>query len=700
MKKLKNLNEEIARIKSLFSEERLYGNIEEPKLVVEQLKKVMRDVLSAVGPTLKSFDPKLLTKFKNADFSSFDVVSKHLNEFDVIWEAIVKNPKKLESAKEIFNLFAGVNAGKSSKYKNVGEIPEEVFSNYLTGIPKEGGLREQFIDLWLVSKNKTPETNVNPPNVSNIVFKKGDDLIIHEKNLDSGEIVSYKVKEDGNLETIKYDKSEASDDFIKSPEHKSSETLDGGKVTTTEPISTKNIDDLEVKILDEINLAAKNVDNTPKQVTLKDLKTHMKENKGVLFFRGKDGKLHIINPDKIDTWDIILKDVDGVTTIDSIELKIKSTGGEEVKPKGWAKKWLSSVSSQKFTPLRYLFPQSSFVLKKLNWVLKTSNIADTKLWDKPRFTVAPKNVGDDFINKLAKRPVRVAENIIRLGVENLFYGYVYGTVKDYQRSDSITDMTGNPIKYVQDWFNSDLIGYQPILLLFTGLSSMVNNLSFWDNLEQGCVNKCEKQGISSSKVKSSKCYLNCQKKNEELKGSYDKMLVSLEKYGDLLKEIEDLKNKGPEEMKKFCEEGKGGQREKLTTELMNIKDTQKDINEKVKNITSDSKWFELIYTKATDKLKDIGVMDKGGDVVGDVVGELKVGDEKFNESNIDELINKINNHCVNVINGEDGDGDNSLPQENKDVVPASVDGEIPNSTRIIDPELVLHISITPIELIV
>ena len=61
MKKIITLNEEFNRMKSLFNDSRVHGNLNESILLTEQgIGKKLMKALSSVAVVLKGFDPKLL----------------------------------------------------------------------------------------------------------------------------------------------------------------------------------------------------------------------------------------------------------------------------------------------------------------------------------------------------------------------------------------------------------------------------------------------------------------------------------------------------------------------------------------------------------------------------------------------------------------------------------------------------------------
>ena len=91
MKKKITLSEELGRIKSLFSEERLYGNIIESKLLTEQpIARRIADALesansSGISKAIKNVDTTLATNFLNSELKSFDDIARNLNEYRRLW---------------------------------------------------------------------------------------------------------------------------------------------------------------------------------------------------------------------------------------------------------------------------------------------------------------------------------------------------------------------------------------------------------------------------------------------------------------------------------------------------------------------------------------------------------------------------------------------------------------------------------------
>ena len=151
-KKYNTLNEEVNRIKTLFTEERLYGNIvDKSPIIVEQRYKKLIKALSPASAVLKGLDTKRITRFTTDyfDIKSFGDALKHLEGFPTIWVKVMGNNgvNKLTSAKRVFKFIENVKAGKHTVYKNLKEIPEEVIDDLTIRVTRQGGLRDQFIDL-------------------------------------------------------------------------------------------------------------------------------------------------------------------------------------------------------------------------------------------------------------------------------------------------------------------------------------------------------------------------------------------------------------------------------------------------------------------------------------------------------------------------------------------------------------------------
>ena len=102
MKKILTLNEEINRMKSLFNNSRVHGNLNESNLLTEQgVGKKLMKALSNVAVVLKGFDPKLLTNFLETEIRNYDDLSRHLNQYDSLWRKIIPSTKDFDYVKDM-----------------------------------------------------------------------------------------------------------------------------------------------------------------------------------------------------------------------------------------------------------------------------------------------------------------------------------------------------------------------------------------------------------------------------------------------------------------------------------------------------------------------------------------------------------------------------------------------------------------------
>jgi hypothetical protein len=192
-KNFKTLNEEINRMKSLFDEDRLYGNIKEDKIISEQYR-FFSNIADAFKVTLKSFDQlDTFTKFINMEINSIDDIIKHVDEFDDMWRIILPNVKNWDALKN--NLKKLKTLQGNGKLKN---ITEDVWiKQVLPGFPERGGMRDMVNDMWRIANGKNPylpqkvETRIvktDPNTGALVVGVKSDKGVTVFKN-EKGEVV-------------------------------------------------------------------------------------------------------------------------------------------------------------------------------------------------------------------------------------------------------------------------------------------------------------------------------------------------------------------------------------------------------------------------------------------------------------------------------------------------------------------------------
>ncbi len=197
-----NLNEEINRMKSLFNEGRLYGNISEEKIISEQYR-FFSNIADAFKVTLKSFDQlNTFTKFINTEINSIDDIIKHVNEFDEMWRIVLPNVKNWDALKNNLKKLKAIQ-----DKGNLKNISEDVWiKQVLTGFPEKGGMRDMVNDMWRIANGKNPylpqkvETRIvkTDPNTGSLVIgvknEKGITVFKNQK----GEVVMVeKGKETG-----------------------------------------------------------------------------------------------------------------------------------------------------------------------------------------------------------------------------------------------------------------------------------------------------------------------------------------------------------------------------------------------------------------------------------------------------------------------------------------------------------------------
>tara|TARA_R110002020_G_scaffold475590_1_gene711140 strand:+ start:3808 stop:5499 length:1692 start_codon:yes stop_codon:yes gene_type:complete len=190
MKKINNLNEEINRIKSLFTEERLYGNLVKKELITEQvIKNIGRTIGKSIDDIIKAGDdvvknikiPKKQLddfKLKMSGVKSFDDMAVALKntEYDKIWSMLGFSDKQL------FGIRQTLNPPYNGNFGRVVEASGYPLFRYLPNETKHvKNFRKDMFDMWLVHGPKE-EVDVFLKDYKKGLSKFSDDAIERTKS--------------------------------------------------------------------------------------------------------------------------------------------------------------------------------------------------------------------------------------------------------------------------------------------------------------------------------------------------------------------------------------------------------------------------------------------------------------------------------------------------------------------------------------
>jgi hypothetical protein len=416
-----------------------------------------------------------------------------------------------------------------------------------------------------------------------------------------------------------------------------------------EPVSTKNPEKVKKEALDVIDLAIiKAGKKSPEKITFKQLIDHIESTNGFVIVKMKNGKTRRVELYK--EFEVELTTINGEEVVTGFTLKKEGTfGGSDSGSESWLNRQIQNINktstqNEKFFDgrggsLRYLFPQTSWFIRKVTWPLRVSKIFP-KLGSRKRYSIAPGPPIPKEFNELISAGVRKGELAVRIGAEQLFFVTAYGLYKQYERGD---DITLNPVTNWNDFYSGEIYKYQPILLAYDAAASLFSEDVFWDQLRNNCKLKCEESGIESSKVLDSSCFKVCSAKVDNLKVSVGNSRDTLESYSDLLNTVGDIEHMTDARRREFCD---GDEKKELKEKLMELKNTQKELKEKYKDLMGDGNIVvDTISEMIKNQLKSLGLMNDDDDVL------LQDGDgNEVTISNIDEAINDIDEACDNLDN--------------------------------------------------
>ena len=146
------LNEEVNRMKSLFGESRLYGNLvdNKEKNILTEGYRFFDNLSDAFKLTFRSLDDLgKFTKFINVEINNVDDIVKHVRQFPGLWKTIASGVKNWDAVLKNLEVLSGLQ--KSDKLKNIGTLD---WYDSLAGYPQIGGMQDMIDDMWRVSKGK------------------------------------------------------------------------------------------------------------------------------------------------------------------------------------------------------------------------------------------------------------------------------------------------------------------------------------------------------------------------------------------------------------------------------------------------------------------------------------------------------------------------------------------------------------------
>ena len=152
-KRYNTLNEEMNRMKSLFTEERLYGNLVSEKEMINEaapryFKGVTRyiDDLATMSKALRASMATSLAKAGDFAINGIADIVRHIDAFPGVWKVLVPDAKKLADAKKMLTVI-DQKYGKDLSTLNLHKVMDEKGTKLYQYITREGGVRDMVTNL-------------------------------------------------------------------------------------------------------------------------------------------------------------------------------------------------------------------------------------------------------------------------------------------------------------------------------------------------------------------------------------------------------------------------------------------------------------------------------------------------------------------------------------------------------------------------
>lgn len=206
-RKYNTLNEEMNRMKLLFGESILYGNLVDngkTNLITEAgpgKRFFAKNLAKAFGVTFSTLeDLGKFTKFLNREINSVDDMIKHVDDFPGIWKAVAK---KTDIAAVKRNLLLLKKMEEKNLFKGRSRESMDIILN---GFPPEGGMKDMVFDMWLEANGKSSKLPAVIDTRIVVIDPKSSEMIIGTKNSETGVVVG--VNKNGEMVTVEKPKGE------------------------------------------------------------------------------------------------------------------------------------------------------------------------------------------------------------------------------------------------------------------------------------------------------------------------------------------------------------------------------------------------------------------------------------------------------------------------------------------------------------
>jgi len=658
-KKYTNLNEEIHRIKSLFTEERLYGNLKQNKLLTEQgigrrLSDALETASTSISKAIKNSDPKLATNFLNSEINTFDDLAKHLNEYKSLWRSMGIDWDYANDAILSFKKWSDTGFLKSADDKLILQV--------INDLPVEGDLRGMVFDLWKDSKGKyTPPKSKNQ---TTIVSKsnKGENVIHKVETVGGKEkIETYSIESDGIKKDGSYDPNRASEEVNS---HFDGTDLGSGagisKITTDEINVNGNPDNIKGEIISAIEDGFNKLSTRGGKKMDSDQLIREIENGKVLMVKQPDGSIKVIN-----TLELIEMTIDSSGNVTSVK-SLKSSdvtgttppvrdGGESgggssdggnkgnTTPQTKFNFKLGKIVGQAF---RWTFPTASHILKVVS-IMGPGK----KFYSKQRFSFVDTIPGAGDTAQYFKSGTKAAIELpVRLVAEQVALITLVGISKSIERGELPKDESLIATA-MSDYWATKIWKYHPI--------NWIPNVLVWAYEDAGdlkndsyasCRAKCEKT-MKPEEVTNSECFKECKNEVDQFFGKLDTFKEDFKEFKKDYVDLMNIKEWDQAKIEKFCEEDMVKKQEKLRNMRESLTNLDDDLKKRFENSKLKQKqWIVPIVDGLKTVIPNLPELPTYQEMIDKVIPKSEIDGKKLTPMNIQELENKLNAACAEYWN--------------------------------------------------